>query len=83
MKKVIAVLLVLVMCVGLTAPTFASEFVPSITYKDHPTVVIIPGGGGGRIIGGGGEVIEDLALEQIVIIPVAKTDDFDEKYPNE
>lgn len=77
MKKVVALLLVLVMCVGLTVPAFASEFVPSISYKDHPDVI------GGAIVNKNGDVIEELDWEQIIIIPVSKTDDFEEKYPAE
>lgn len=83
MKKVIALLLVLVMCVGLSVPAFATEFVPSISYKDHPEIIVTPTGGGGYIIGGGGEIIEEIGLEQLIIIPVGKTDDWDEKYPDE
>lgn len=77
MKKVITLLLALVMCVSLTAPAFASEFVPSISYKDHPDVL------GGTIVDENGDVIEDLGLEQIIIIPVSKTDEWDEKYPDQ
>lgn len=83
MKKVIALLMVLVLCVSLAAPALASEFVPSISYKDHPEIVVTPNGGGGYIIGGGGEIIGEVPFEDLIIIPVSKTEDFEEDFPGE
>ena len=41
MKKIICFVVVLVMCLSLAAPAFATEngFVPSITYKPEPEIV--------------------------------------------
>lgn len=38
MKKVLCAMIVLVMCLAMAVPAFAADFVPSISYKDAPTV---------------------------------------------
>ena len=53
MKKIVCLLTVLLLCMSLVVPVFATEtgFVPSITYKPNPEVVPIPGAPEDDIIG--------------------------------
>ncbi len=39
MKKIISILMVLALCMSISLGAFASEFVPSISYKDGPNVI--------------------------------------------
>lgn len=39
MKKVLCAMIVLVMCLAMAVPAFAADFVPSVGYKDAPSVV--------------------------------------------
>ena len=41
MKRIISLFIILVLCLSLAAPAFATEtgFVPSITYKPSPEIV--------------------------------------------
>ena len=59
MRKILCVLTVLVLCLTLAAPVFATQestFVPSITYKPNPELVEVPGADGKYHAG----VIRDL-----------------------
>lgn len=42
MKKLVSLLIVMVLCSVIVLPAAAAEFVPSISYKDHPDVVVDP-----------------------------------------
>ena len=44
MKKIVCLLTVLLLCMSLVVPVFATEtgFVPSITYKPYPEIVPVP-----------------------------------------
>ena len=42
MKKLLSLLVVLTLCCSMVLPAFAEEFVPSISYKDVPEVIIDP-----------------------------------------
>lgn len=79
MKRFISIVTVLLLCLSLAYPAYAAEeFVPSISYKDHPEVVPAPGGGPGEIIDEDGEVIDELDDDCIVITPVSEAEDSDE-----
>lgn len=74
MRRVICLITALVLCLALACPAFAAEneFVPSISYKDHPGVVPYPGGYTGRLIDGEGELIDYVTENCLIITPVAK-----------
>lgn len=64
MKKLIAILIAITVCCAMVLPVAAEEFVPSISYKDHPEIIDTP-------------VIKDDAQEevkdvQLVITPVSE-----------
>lgn len=74
MKKLIAMLIALAVCCAMVLPVAAEEFVPSISYKDHPEIVDTP-------------VIKDEAQEEVkdvevVITPVAGALDKPEEEQN-
>lgn len=64
MKKQISLLMVMALLFAVAMPVAAEEFVPSISYKDHPDVVGVP-----EIIDG--ETRETLDSECIEITPVS------------
>lgn len=52
MKKIICLILSLVLCLSLAAPVLAEEeFVPSVTYKGHPSIVPVEDEQGRKAIG--------------------------------
>lgn len=53
MKKLVCLLIVLVLCLTMAAPVFATEngFVPSITYKPNPEIVLVENEDGEECIG--------------------------------
>lgn len=53
MKKFVCLLTVLVLCLSMAAPVFATEngFVPSITYKPNPEIVLVENEDGEECIG--------------------------------
>lgn len=79
MRKVVCLIMAMVMCFALTCPAFAAEneFVPSISYKDHPEVVPYPDGYPGRLVDGSGELVDYVTDDCLVITPVAKADESD------
>ena len=76
MKKIISLLIVTVLCIGLVLPVLADEFVPSITDKDAPTIVMIKDDQGndaiGEILDENGNVIDYLYEECLVITPISQ-----------
>ena len=89
MKKIISLLIVLVLCMGLTIPAFASEgnFVPSITYKPNPEIVPVVGEDGEEYIGvirnAAGEIVSYLGHGCLLITPIAHVWDEEIKVPKE
>lgn len=84
MKRVLCVLTVIILCLAIASPVFAAktEFVPSISYKDHPPVVPVPPKPGderpedkvvvGEIVDKEkDEVVDDIYEEFLVVTPVA------------
>ena len=77
MRKVICMMIAIVLCLGLVAPTYASEagFVPSITYKPIPTIVSVADENGNEFAGvirnEQGEIVDYIEHSCISIVPVA------------
>ena len=77
MRKVICMMIAIVLCLGLVAPTYASEagFVPSITYKPIPTIVSVVDENGNEFAGvirnEQGEIIDYVDHGCLLITPVA------------
>lgn len=70
MKKVISVVTVLLLCMALAVPAFASTtFVPSIPYKDHPEVEWPV-----DLVDEEGEVIDEIDWEHLVITPISEAE---------
>lgn len=66
MKKIVSAVLALMMVLSLSAMAFAADtFVPSITYKDAPVVIVAE-------LVEDGKVIETVDLGCLLITPVAK-----------
>ena len=70
MKRVLSVLLAMVMVCGLACTVFAaeSEFVPSITVKPAPSIIVA------EIIDEDGNVIEEVPAGHLVITAVSEAD---------
>ena len=89
MKRIICLTMVIVLVFALASSVFAAkaEFVPSISYKDHPEIVPVepkPGTGAqpddkvvvGEIVNkDNNEVVEDVHSEQLVVTPVSGAND--------
>ena len=77
MRKVICMMIAIVLCLGLVAPTYASEagFVPSITYKPIPTIVSVVDENGNEFAGvirnEQGEIVDYVDHGCLLITPVA------------
>lgn len=85
MKRVVALLIALVMCVSLAAPAFAEEFVPSITEKGAPEIVPIKDDQGKDAIGEilkDGDVIDYLYEDCLLVTPVSQVRE-SEKIPDD
>jgi len=73
MKRVVCVLLAVMFCLALACPVLAADtFVPSISYKDNPSIVPNDDGSFGWIIDGEGEIIVKVSQECLLITPVAE-----------
>ena len=73
MKKLICLLTVLALAVALACPVFAAEaFVPSISEKDEPDIVIDEEGVAGVIRDENGEIIDKVKEGCLVITPISK-----------
>lgn len=88
MKKIIALLTAILIMSSLALPAFAAEeigFVPSIGYKDEPTLVYVLNEEGvevpGMILDGEGNLIGYLDLDCLQIIPVAQIWDDEAEVP--
>lgn len=76
MKKVICLMIALLVCISLACPAFAaSEFVPSITAKDAPEVVVVKDKDGkeaaGTVVNEAGEVVSYVPTTALLITPVS------------
>lgn len=69
MKKLICLVTVLLMCLCVTSPALAAEsnFVPSISYKDHPEIL-----GDISLINDDGDILHVLDQDCLVITPVSE-----------
>lgn len=74
MKRTVAVLLVVMLLMSLAVPAGAEDFVPSISYKDHPEVL-----GTSELTDKDGKTEEKLDEPCLVITPVADAADKPEK----
>ena len=78
MRKLMSLTLALLMCFGMCATALAAEddFVPSITYKDGPGLVVEEDEEGNRTVGTicteYGEVLDDVAPECLVVTTIAE-----------
>ena len=83
MRKIICLLAVLMLCVSIAAPAYAAEdvFVPSITVKDSPEIVIFSDPHGryvmGTIVDEEGNIIDYVQQDCLVITPVSKANTSD------
>lgn len=81
MKRLISVLVILVFCLSLLCPVLADEFVPSITEKGAPEIVMIKDDEGqpaiAQLLDENGNAVGYLYEECLVVTPVsqAKTSD--------
>lgn len=74
MKKLISLISVLVLCLSLACPAFATDtFVPSISNKDHPEI-----DGPIELVDGDGNVIDTLDEGCLIITPVSEAETSDE-----
>ena len=89
MKKVISLFAVLVLCLSLAAPAFATEsgFVPSITYKPDPEIIPVEDEKGEEAIGiirdENGEILDYVDHGCLQIIPIAYVWDPEKTVPQE
>ena len=82
MKKMMSVLIALMMFVLMATPAMADEFVGSIGYKDHPSLVEFTGPDGQKYVGtikdANGNVIGYVGADCIVVTAVSDVDKSDE-----
>lgn len=77
MRKILCMLTVLLLCMSMVFPVFASEgsFVPSITYKPEPKIVPVVDENGnealGRILNSEGEVVDYVEPDCLLVTPIA------------
>lgn len=89
MKRMMCLLTVLVLCMSLAAPVFATEngFVPSITYKENPEIVPVMGQAGQEYIGvvrdENGEILDNVVHGCLDITPIAHVWDAEEEVPED
>lgn len=76
MKRTICFIIAMLLCLSLASPVFAAtnEFVPSISYKDYPTVVPTPNGNPGRLVDENGDLIEEIPAECLEFTAVSDED---------
>ena len=76
MKRLVSAMILLALCAMMVLPVLAAEFVPSITYKDDPSLVTSVDGDGnvviGRIIDEQGNVLDYIHEHCLVVTPLAK-----------
>lgn len=70
MRRILCALLVLLLCFSLATSAFAADFVPSISYKDHPDVVDPP-----ELVDEDEKKIEELDWPCLKITSVAEAKD--------
>lgn len=72
----ISAMILVALCAMLVLPAAATEFVPSITYKEEPSLVTTVDGDGnvviGKIVDSEGNVVGDLHEDCLVVTPVSK-----------
>lgn len=87
MRRVICLLTVLTLCLSIAVPAFAAEngFVPSITYKPNPEIVLVEDVAGqeaiGVIHGKDGNVVSYVGHGCLMITPVANIWDEEVEVP--
>jgi hypothetical protein len=75
MKKFICLLTVLLMMTTLVCPVFAAEgFVPSISDKEEPDIVVDDEGVAGIIRGEDGEIVDKVPGSCLVITPISEAE---------
>lgn len=80
MKKLIACLTVLLICLSMAVPAAAleTEFVPSISVKPAPEIVPVVDGDGSpaiaMLLNGDGEIVDYIGQECLVVTPVAEAE---------
>ena len=73
MKKIICLLTVLLLTIALACPAFAAEsFVPSISEKEEPDIVVDDEGVAGVIRGEDGDILDKVEEGCLVITPISK-----------
>lgn len=73
MKKIICLLTVLLLTITLACPAFAAEsFVPSISEKEEPDIVVDDEGVAGVIRGEDGDILDKVEEGCLVITPISK-----------
>ena len=78
MRKLMSLTLALLLCFSVCGTAFAAEddFVPSITYKDGPGLIVEEDGEGNRtvgtICGEDEEVLDNVAPECLVVTTIAE-----------
>ena len=72
MKKIICLLTVLLLTIALACPAFAAEsFVPSISEKEEPDIVVDDEGVAGVIRGEDGDILDKVEEGCLVITPIS------------
>lgn len=86
MKRIGTWIIVLAMLLTLVTPVLATEFVPSIGYKDLPTIEFEHDEEGnllyGRVVDAEGNVLHEVELDCIILTPFSEID-FAELVPDE
>lgn len=88
MKRMICFLTVLLLCCSLVIPAYAAEndFVPSISYKESPTLVTVTGDDGNAYIGvirdADGNVLDYIDHKCLRITPISHIWDEEIEVPN-
>lgn len=76
MKRIISAGILVALCAMMILPVLAAEFVPSITYKDDPSLVTSVDGDGnvviGSIVDAQGNVLDYIHEHCLVVTPLAK-----------
>lgn len=90
MRRIVCLLIVLVLCLSIAAPAFASEgeFVPSIIYKPTPEIVPVIGEDGQEYIGtvirdSDGEILGYAGHGCLLVTPIAEVWDPTKEVPED
>lgn len=75
MKRFLALAFVLMLTFVLACPVFATDFVPSISYKDSPELVAGDDGNYGTATDGDGNNLHTVEHDCLVVTPIALVDE--------